>query len=341
MARPSPKLPLLPFHQLRPGQPADCFALLADRTRGTTRDGKPFFTCRFRDKLRTLDSKIWADHPLFSDCDSDWQAGQFYKIRAVYTESDRYGPQLEIQQLRPILESDRAEGFQERDFFEASRFDPEALIAELRHLAETEIADTPLQSLVIHLLDEHADNLKQLPAHPRAYFPYPGGWLEHTVSVTRSALLLADRYRLLYPELIPPLNRDLVAAGAILHEIGRVAELSPGLPGQPPLPTIPGQLFGHFFLGRDLVREAAKAFPDLNPELLMLLEHLIVTHLSRPEWGSPRLPAIPEVLILHHADDLDAKFEMYARCLHRDTSEGPFTDPDPVLKKPLLKQRNV
>ena len=60
-----------------------------------------------------------------------------------------------------------------------------------------------------------------------------------------------------------------------------------------------------------------------------------------PEWGSPRLPAIPEVLILHHADDLDAKFEMYARCLTRDAADGPFTDRDPVLGKQLLKGRTV
>ena len=62
----------------------------------------------------------------------------------------------------------------------------------------------------------------------------------------------------------------------------------------------------------------------INPELLQLLEHIVLTHLSLPEWGSPRLPLIPEVLILHHADDLDAKLEMYLRCLTRDQSPGPF-----------------
>ena len=215
------------------------------------------------------------------------------------------------------------------------------MFAELRALAEAEVADEPLRTLVLRLLDEHADALKALPAHPRAYFPFPGGWLEHTLSVSRSALMLADRYIAHYPELTPPLNRDLIAAGAVLHEIGRVSELVVGEPGLPAEPTIPGHLLGHHFLGRDLVRDAARELPDLNPELGLLLEHVIVTHLTRPEWGSPRLPAIPEVLILHHADDLDAKLEMYARCLTRDTADGPFTDADPVLKKPLLKQRSV
>jgi 3'-5' exoribonuclease len=68
---------------------------------------------------------------------------------------------------------------------------------------------------------------------------------------------------------------------------------------------------------------------------------LLLSYLAIPEWGSARLPCVPECLILHHADDLDAKMEMYLRCLTRDTSPGPFTDPDPVLGKSLLKERGV
>jgi 3'-5' exoribonuclease len=74
---------------------------------------------------------------------------------------------------------------------------------------------------------------------------------------------------------------------------------------------------------------------------VQLLEHLIVSHLNLPEWGSPRLPLIPESLILHHADDLDAKLEMYARCLSRDQETGAFTARDPVLNRQLFKGRSV
>ena len=85
----------------------------------------------------------------------------------------------------------------------------------------------------------------------------------------------------------------------------------------------------------------AKDIPDLNLELLELLLHIVIHHLKLPEWGSPRLPCIPEVLIVHHADDLDAKFEMYARCLTNDVSDGPFTERDPMLGRALLKARKV
>ena len=335
---PRPKPTLAPLSELTPGQFADCFALLAERSKGVTRDGKPFYTCRFRDARRSAAVMVWADGPHFDDCEKHWQVGQCYKLRAVYDEHEKYGPQLDLHQIRPVTDADRADGFDPLDFVERSRRDPAAMFAELRGLAEREIADEPLRRLVLLLLDRHAERLRWLPGSQRHYHPFAGGWLEHTLAVTHSCLHLADKYRSLYPELTPPLNRDLLTAGAILHDVGRAAEFDDPLALQP---TVPGRLLGHLFLGRDLVRDAARDVPELNPELLQLLEHLIVSHLNLPEWGSPRLPLIPESLILHHADDLDAKLEMYVRCLTRDAAAGPFTDRDPVLGRQLYKGRQV
>ena len=113
------------------------------------------------------------------------------------------------------------------------------------------------------------------------------------------------------------------------------------VPGVSPAYTVAGRLVGHLILGRDLVRDTARELGDVNPELVQMLEHVILSHLALPEWGSPRLPLVPECLILHHADDLDAKLEMYVRCLSRDRGEGPFTERDPVLNRNLLKGRSV
>ena len=330
-----------PLHQLTPGPPADFFALLADKQKGTTRDGKPYFALKFRDLRRTVSVMVWQDAKDFAAAEG-WAAGTFFKIRGTYAEHEKYGPQVELVQLREVKDADRADGFREADFYERSRFDSDAMFSELRSLAEKELRDAPLRALTVGLLDAHADALKKLPASDRRFYPFPGGWLEHVLNVARNCVLLADRYIAHYPDLTPPLNRDLIVAGAVLHDLGRAAELStPDVPGQPAEPTVDGRLFGHILLGRDLIRDAAAKVPGLNPELMKLLEHVVVSHLTLPEWGSPRLPAIPEVLILHHADDLDAKLEMYARHLTRDTAAGPFTDPDPILKKPLLKTRGV
>ena len=341
-AKSGPKPTLTRLSELRSEQLADFFALLAERTKGTTRDGKPFYICRFRDMKRSATWMVWADSDRFDECDQNWQPGQFFKIRATYGTHDKYGPQIDVHNIRAVTPADHEAGFQESDFVERSRFDSGTMFGELRGILEGSITDEPLRKLVLLLLDRHGEVLKNLPATQRHFFPFPGGWLEHTLTVVKSCLWLAEQYRAHYPDLTPPLNRDLILAGAALHELGRVVELKPGSElGEPADFTIPGKLFGHLLLGRDLVRDAIRDLPDFNPTMQQLLEHLLMSYLVIPEWGSPRLPMIPEVLILHHADDLDAKMEMYARCLRKDVSEGPFTDRDPVLGKVLLKERDV
>ena len=331
---------LAKLSELQPGNYVDCFVQLAEKARGTTRDGKPFVACKFRDARRTVGAvPIWEDTPHFAPSEG-WQVGQFFKVRATYTEHEKYGPQLDIEQLRLVEERDRADGFSELDFVERSRHEPDAMLADLDALVAAEVTDAPLRALTLNLLRANATALLTLPGSVRHYYPFAGGWLEHTLSVARSCAWLADRYASQFPELNPPLNRGLAIAAAALHDIGRVRELDTP-PGQPAKAGVEGELFGHLFLAYDTIRTAAKDVPDLDPELLNLLLHCVVTHQKLPAWGSPSLPCIPEVLILHHADDLDAKMEMYARCLTRDTADGPFTDRDPALGRQLLKARKV
>ncbi|QEL19406.1 3'-5' exoribonuclease YhaM family protein [Limnoglobus roseus] len=341
MARDKPRPPVAKLHELAVGPPAsDFFALLVEKKKGTTRDGKPFYSCRFRDHRRTVSCVIWADAPLYTECEQNWHAGMIYKVRGVFAEHEKYGPQIEVVRLRESTTADKEDGLNEAEFIERSRFDSDAMFTDLKALVQAEIRDEPLKVLIDGLLDAHAEPLKKLPATARHFYPFPGGWLEHVLNVTRNCCWLADQYAERFPDL-KPFNRDLVVAGAVLHDIGRVAEYTITLPTLPPESTVAGHLFGHIQLSRDLVRDAAKGVEGLNAELVQLLEHVILAHLTRPEWGSPRLPMIPEVLILHHADDLDAKFEMFARHLTRDTGEGLVTERDPILNKQLLKQRSV
>jgi 3'-5' exoribonuclease len=338
MARVKPALVRL--SDLTPGQYADFFALLADKTREVTSAGQPYFRCRFQDARRAVTFMAWADSTWYAPCERDWQPGQFYKLRAIYDEHEQYGPQLtRLYNIRPVNDADRADGFESAQLVEGPRRDPAAMLVELKDLVGAHLADEPLRRLVLGLLDARAEPLQRLPATRDRYYPFPGGLLEHTLSVTASALQLAERYAAYYPELSPPLNRDLVTAGAALHEIGRVLEFGPE--AQAPALTVPGRLAGHLILGRDLVRDAARSQGDVHPELVLLLEHVILTHLGLPEWGSPRLPLVPECLIVHHACDLDAKLEVFARCLSRDQAPGPFTERDPFLGRQLLKGRSI
>lgn len=331
---------LKPLHELAPDDKVvDCFALLSEKNRGITQTGKPYYTCRFRDANRVVTSMIWSDTSLFDECEIDWQVGQFYKIRGQYKEHEKYGSQFELTKLRPIEEGDAEEGFDPVLLVEATRFNTDEMFEELLELVNKHIEDNPLQKLTLKLLNDHAEAFKRLPATQIRFFPFLGGLLEHTLSVTRNCIWLVDRYRDYYTELTPPLNKNLVIAGAVLHDIGRVLELEPEGAGTEQ--TISGRMMGHLILGRDLIRDTAREQGDVNPQLLEMLEHIVLSHLTIPKWGSVRLPLIPECIILHHADDLDAKLEMYVRCLSRDLSPGPFTEREPSLERSLFKGREV
>jgi 3'-5' exoribonuclease len=320
--------------ELKPGEQGVFFAQLAEKTR-KQHSGRPFYHCTFRAGLVSRPTVIWPESALFADCEQRWQAGQCFKIHAELVDYERYGPQLQILKIRPTCDADREAGFDPFDLVERTRFDPRALFTELRELVNG-FHDAPLRTLVLAILDTHADRLLFAPGSENRYHTFAGGWLEHTLAVASTCQWLAEKYRLHYPDLV--LDTDLLLAAAVLHDIGRIVELGGALGNEP---TVAGRLLGHIALGRDLVREAARSVPDLDPNRLLLLDHLIQSHLTLPEWGSPRLPAIPEALILHHADDLDAKLETYARCLARDAGPGPFTERDPVLGKALLKARTT
>jgi len=215
-----------------------------------------------------------------------------------------------------------------------SRFDPQQMFDQLLAIAREHIDNADLEKLVETILTSNREALLRCPAARRNHHAYLSGLLEHTLSVTRTCLYLADKYAEYYPELEPPLNKGLVTAGAILHDIGKLRELD-----QRPTETVAtpeGALIGHILEGRDMVRETAATLP-IDPETRLRLEHLIIAHQRLPEWGSPKPPMTPEALIVHHADDLDAKFHIMFAILRDDTSPGPLTSKNNILRQHVFR----
>ena len=307
--------------ELASGDEADFFALLTTKETLTTRDGKPYFRVTFRDAQREVSFPIWNDASFAVECRDAWSPGEFYKLRAVYRETN-YGPQLEIRKIRPVAKADYDDGFDPALCRPRSRYDPEVMFAEMLAIAKEKIADPALSAVVVELLEGNRDVLLELPAAKRNHHAMAGGYLEHVLSVTKTCLYLAEKYDDYYTDLKPRLSRDLVIAGAILHDIGKIRELH-ALPTGADY-TASGHLIGHILQGRDMVRET-KAAAKLDPETLLRLEHIIVSHQRLPEWGAPKPPMTPEALIVHYADDLDAKFHMMFVALRDDTNDGPIT----------------
>ncbi len=308
----------IPLCDLADGQEADTFALLSSKTEQATKDGKPYLRVSFRDAKREVTFPIWNNSPLYDACGTQWKVGSFYKIRGQYRETS-FGPQLEIRNIRLATAEDNKDGFDEWMCLPRTKFEPEKMLAELVNLAKTEIKGEKLSALATDLLTEHKDVLLTLPAARRNHHAFLGGWLEHVLSVTQNAIFLADKYARDYPEL--PLSRDIVVAGAILHDIGKVFEITTTPAGAQYSPA--GELIGHILLGRDMVREAA-ARRGISGETLLRLEHIVVSHQRLAEWGSPKPPMTPEAILVHFADDVDAKFQTaYAALMEK--GDGPFT----------------
>lgn len=326
-------LPIVMLSEMSNGQEADLFVLMTTKEPLTTRDGKPYFRVAFRDHAREVSFPIWNDSPWGADCRDGWQPGSFYKLRAVYREST-YGPQLELRKIREVNAADKADGFTPAMCLPQTRFDTGELYIELLSIARERIADAPLRDLVVHLLESNREQLLTLPAATHNHHAFVGGWLEHVLSVTRTAVFLADKYDDYYPGLKPRLNKSLVAAGAILHDIGKLREIAESPTGAEY--TAAGNLIGHILQGRDIVREAAVG-RSIDAELMLRLEHVIVSHQRLPEWGSPKPPMTPEALLVHYADDIDAKYQMMATILGEDTTPGPMTSKKNVLYQKIYK----
>ncbi|MEZ6144462.1 MAG: HD domain-containing protein [Planctomycetaceae bacterium] len=241
-----------------------------------------------------------------------------------------------MDRIREVNDEDIEAGFDPGEFLQSSRFDLDEMYAELTYLVEAEIEDVALRQLVSEILVEHADAIKTIPAAMRNHHAYRGGFLEHVLSVTKLATHLADKYIAYYRNMQPPLNKSLVVAGAVLHDIGKLTELDAQPQGASY--TAQGRLVGHILLGRDIVREKANELGTLDPETLLRLEHIIIAHQNLPEWGSPIAPHTPEALLVHYADDTDAKFHMMAMALETEpTNDDEFTPRDNAMRRQIFR----
>lgn len=322
-------VPLVALSEMVPGQEADLFALLSAKQELLTREGKKYYRVAFRDARREVSFPVWADSVWADDCQRQWTTGLFYKLRACYRETN-YGPQLEILKIRETTEADRGDGFDPTMCLPRSRYDPVQMFGELAELADEWIEDASLNRLTKNLLEAHREQLLTWPAATRNHHAFAAGWLEHVLSVARNAAFLADKYDADYPDLRPRLDRGLVVAGAILHDIGKLRELEVRPEGAVYSPA--GSLIGHSLQGRDMVREAAPA-AGLTGDRLLRLEHIVVSHQRLPEWGAPKPPMTPEALLVHYADDIDAKFQMMYAALADGSADEPFTS----RKNPLMQ----
>jgi 3'-5' exoribonuclease len=312
--------------QLKEGaQVKQCFLVRQVESR-TAKTGKPFLTLVLGDVSGTINAKVWED--VLKRCPGPFAASDFVAVQGT-VESYQGEPQIKVQYINTV-EALQALGRELPDFDPAllipvTPYDREQMFRELGELAGEHL-HSPLKELVLRLLSRYEADLLESPGARNLHHPYLGGLLEHTWSVSRHALRSLDIY--------PELNRDLVLAGAILHDLGKIKELAnPRAPER----TREGELLGHIVLGWEMVREEARSLEFPDPNLLVQLEHIILSHHGSLEFGSPVVPKTREALLVYFLDDLDAKLKMMGQHLESDSTDRDFTSYHRVLQRGLYK----
>jgi 3'-5' exoribonuclease len=270
-----------------------CYLVLEKQKRDT-KAGKPFLTLVLGDRTGTIEAKVWDDAERL---DAAVTTEDVVGVRArIGSYQDR--PQLTVTVLQPVEVGDDDLEL----FLPSSPRDRQQMCRELDALVAT-VSDLPLRTLLVRCVGKGTQLGRQFRIHPAAkknHHAYLGGLLEHSLSVARAADRLCAHYR----EQGAELDRDLLVAAALLHDIGKVRELAARRSFSY---TDAGQLLGHILLGLQMVTREAEAIPGFRPDCLLHLQHLIASHQGRLEWASPKVPMTLEALILHTADELDAK----------------------------------
>jgi 3'-5' exoribonuclease len=306
---------------LQPNQLATGTFLVASKDIRQKKSGEPFLSLVLADRSGDIDAKMWDNVDRVMDT---FERNDFVRAKGL-PQVFQNRLQFTIHTLVRVGDSD----VDFADFFPASSRDPEEMFAELGQVIAS-VGNTHLKALLEAVFaDERiARRFKQAPAAKTIHHAWLGGLLEHVLSLCALCRLVAPRY--------PIVDPDLLLAGVILHDIGKIDELSwdRGFSY-----SDSGQLLGHILQGLRIVDEKARGIADFPPKLKVLLDHMILSHHGELEFGSPKVPLFAEALLLHHLDNLDSKMDAIRGAVEKDKHiEGAWSAFAPGLDRHVLKK---
>lgn len=291
--------------KLNPSDSVENFFLIHRATQGVTAQGKDYMTLYLQDKSGDIEAKLWTvtkdDMKILKPEIIVWVKGDVINYRGR--------KQMKVNQFRLATAED---GVKTQDFVDGAPLSPNEIQDELSHFI-LEIENAHLQRITRHLLKKYQDKFFTYPAASSHHHNFAGGLSYHVLTMLKIAKSLCDIY--------PLLNRSLLYSAIILHDIGKVRELSGPVATTY---TVEGNLLGHISIASDEVAETAKEL-GIDSEEVMLLRHMILAHHGKMEFGSPKLPHLKEAEILFFIDNIDAKMNMFDKAFKK-TEKGQFTE---------------
>ncbi len=285
------------------------------------KSGDPYLSLILSDKTGELDAKMWDNA---ADTATTFERDDFVRVKGlVQVFQDK--PQLNIHKLQPVADA----AVDLADFLPASTRDRDEMFAELMSWIEG-MQNPHLKGLLAALLadPEVAQKYRTAPAAKGVHHAWIGGLIEHVLSMCKLARFTAGHY--------PNIDFDLLLSGVILHDIGKIHELSYERSFRY---SDVGQLLGHIHIGTQMVQEKLAGMPDFPPKLRNLLVHMILSHHGLMEYGSPKVPVFAEAMLLHQIDVMDSKMETMRGTVERDRHiEGTWTSYNRPLERTVLKK---
>ncbi len=293
--------------------------LVQARERKIARTGSAYLDLDLRDASGVVRAKLW-------DCDRHPLDFEVEDIVAVEGVVEDYQGTLQIR-VRKIsrCSPDEVDLF---DYLPRSRRDPEEMYATLLDRLRR-MPEGPLRMLLLTIMEDPsiAEKYKRAPAAMSYHHAFLGGLLEHVLSLVQLGDQVCDHYEFL--------RRDLLLAGLVLHDLGKIEELSFSRGFRY---STRGQLLGHISIGLEMAQEKMRQIPDFPAELKGQIEHIILSHHGKVEFGSPKEPVFPEALVVHFLDEMDSKLEaMRAQYATDQERPGDWTARNPALRRELLK----
>ena len=281
-------------------------------TAKTTRDGKPYCELALADACDRMTLRVWSDHPAYKTC-SGLAPESFIELSSEFHQHPQYGLEAERNKwtVRPLTEQEKSELLQGPPDLRAKQNADWEFIEK----ATKTICDPRLRSLCELFLQEWGDRFRRTAAARNYHHARRGGLVEHTAQMMRVAKEIAPLY--------PQLNLDLLLAGILFHDSGKLWENALPENGFVMNYDERGELIGHISIGLELVNalwrkvnavnaEAWKTLAPASEDVRLHLLHLIGAHHGEMEFGSPVAPKTPEAMALHYIDNLDARLEMFA-----------------------------
>lgn len=289
--------------ELREGESISEVYLCKTKTSATTKAGKSYYSLILQDKSGVIDAKVWE----LSNAIEHFEVMDYIRVDAQVTSFNNV-LQLNVKRIRKADEGE----YDPTDYLPCSGKDIDGMYKELLGIIDT-VKEEHLNKLLKMFFAEDEDFVKRFKIHSAAksiHHGFLGGLLEHSLSVAKLCIYIADNY--------PVIKRDLLISAALLHDIGKVDELS-GFPENDY--TDEGQLVGHIVMGAMMVDEKIKLIEGFPTVLGNELKHCILAHHGELEFGSPKKPSLIEALALAHADNLDAKLETFTELINSNNGK--------------------